>query len=798
MTKRLADILLAIVGIFISIPFTPLIALLIKLDSRGPVFYRCDRVGKGMKIFKMYKFRTMMGMSVRVGESISPQLDPRVTRFGRFLRLTKINELPQFINILKNDMSFVGPRPEAPDLAELYPEFAKRVFSVKPGLVGPHQVTPKGSNEEDLYPPGVDAKKFYIEEILPAKVKMDLEYIDHHPTLFKDIKYIFGGVKVTLAGILTRKHIREIRPELLLFLADGALSVASYVFAETISDADFIIGRSPERLLMFIPALIIIRGGFFYWVGMYDSLILHISYREIFRVLIGVSIGSILLASLNLISGTINYHGLPAILDWSFLVLLLSCTRFGLKLAAEKSNSKTERESVTRVLIFGAGRMGELAHLALATEKRRPFEVIGFIDDDPRKYGKRLNGLRVIGNRYHVDVLAQLHNVSEMILAVSDALPDQVAEIVRICQKASLTYQIFSPFRELDENFRIGSSIRSLEISDLLPIPKVHMDRSMVKQVVSGKTVLVNGAVGAMGLELCRLILQFGCRKLIVSDRYESYLARLMTNLLNLFPKESIVPLLLTTNGIRPLEEAFAAHRPNLVFHASMKKYVSPFITSDEEIAHINYRRTFNLAKLAVDCGSESFVMISSMAAGNGPNPISHSLRIAELSLLQFFEMTDTRLVIGRICDIVENQGGIVSVMEDQIRRRATLELPSADYRTYLLSKSSAAEFILQTVAEATLKQFRGGIFVCDAGPPISLFQVARKLAALYELDLDKDISVRFTNSSQSMPESYQEQANPVATSHNQIKFLKENGTPYSPQLQAELQHLASFFEGFS
>ena len=135
--KRALDILLASIGTLLLLPVFPLIAILIKLDSKGPVLYLCNRIGKNGKLFKMYKFRTMLEIPAKVGTSVSPQGDVRVTDFGRILRRTKLNELPQLINILKGDMSFVGPRPEAPDLAELYPEDAKILFSVKPGLVGP-------------------------------------------------------------------------------------------------------------------------------------------------------------------------------------------------------------------------------------------------------------------------------------------------------------------------------------------------------------------------------------------------------------------------------------------------------------------------------------------------------------------------------------------------------------------------------------------------------------------------------------------------------------------------------------
>src|SRR6266566_3914373 len=133
MIKRAIDIFGSLIGMALAMSLFPFIALFIKMDSKGPVFFLCDRIGKDGKLFKMYKFRTMYETPVQLGASLSPADDPRVTRFGRFLRRTKLNELPQLINILIGEMTFVGPRPEAPDLAALYPSYAKGVFTVKPG-----------------------------------------------------------------------------------------------------------------------------------------------------------------------------------------------------------------------------------------------------------------------------------------------------------------------------------------------------------------------------------------------------------------------------------------------------------------------------------------------------------------------------------------------------------------------------------------------------------------------------------------------------------------------------------------
>ncbi len=195
MLKRTIDIVLAVVGLALILPLVPVIATLLKLDSKGPILYLCDRVGLDGELFKMYKFRTLYDTPEQDGPSVCPAGDLRVTSMGRFLRRTKLNELPQLLNILKGDMSFVGPRPEAPDLAAHYPPYANAIFSVKPGLVGPNQILTR--HEEEWYPPGVDPQQYYIESILPQKLPVDLAYVNQS-SAWTDLKYLWLGVMATL------------------------------------------------------------------------------------------------------------------------------------------------------------------------------------------------------------------------------------------------------------------------------------------------------------------------------------------------------------------------------------------------------------------------------------------------------------------------------------------------------------------------------------------------------------------------------------------------------------------------
>src|SRR5437773_1009606 len=239
MMKRCIDLVLACIGLLLVLPLFPLIGLLIKLDSKGPVLYRCERIGKDGKPFQMYKFRTMLETTLPIWASVCPQDDPRVTPFGRILRRTKLNELPQLLNVLKGEMTFVGPRPEAPDLAALYPEYAKAIFTVTPGLVGPNQIL--GRNEEEWYPPGVDSQRYYIEEILPKKLPLDLEYV-RQPSFVKDVQYLVLGVKETVCKAISWKLVLQNRSQIYLLGIDVMLSLISFGLAHMLR-----FERSEER-----------------------------------------------------------------------------------------------------------------------------------------------------------------------------------------------------------------------------------------------------------------------------------------------------------------------------------------------------------------------------------------------------------------------------------------------------------------------------------------------------------------------------------------------------------------------
>jgi lipopolysaccharide/colanic/teichoic acid biosynthesis glycosyltransferase len=204
--KRALDAGAALVGLVLTLPLFAVIALLIKLDSPGPVFFRQVRVGRYRRPFRIWKFRKFRHNLAAPGPNLTTRYDFRMTRVGRFLERTKLDELPQLLNVLWGDMSLVGPRPPVPKFLACSPEWWDEVLAVKPGVFGPNQITYR--NESALYPPGCeDVEGFYLQHLLPGKLAVDRDYA-RHGTLARDLWLIGCGVAVALLGSVTGRRRR--------------------------------------------------------------------------------------------------------------------------------------------------------------------------------------------------------------------------------------------------------------------------------------------------------------------------------------------------------------------------------------------------------------------------------------------------------------------------------------------------------------------------------------------------------------------------------------------------------------
>jgi FlaA1/EpsC-like NDP-sugar epimerase/lipopolysaccharide/colanic/teichoic acid biosynthesis glycosyltransferase len=789
MMKRCLDLVFACLGLLLVLPLFPVIGLFIKLDSRGPILYRCDRIGKDGKLFKMYKFRTMLETPLPMGPSICTKDDLRVTRLGYILRRTKINELPQLLNILKGEMTFVGPRPEAPDLAALYPDHARAIFTVTPGLVGPNQIL--GRNEEDWYPPDVDPQQYYIEEILPKKLPLDLEYV-RSPSLIKDLQYLMLGIKETVCKAISWKLVLQNKSQIYLLGTDVVLSLISFGLAHLLRFEGIGAAQELSPFLHLFPFIVLMRLPCFVYFGLYSTLIRYISYRDIWNVLKAISTSSMLFIGLTFLFNLRTFPRSVLFIDGLCLFVCMTAVRLGLRLFGERQGrSPTAEEKKRRVFIFGAGDAGALVFRCLRAAQEA-YEVIGFLDDDPAKRHKTLYGSKVLGNRFNLGALVKLYQAHEVLLALPSAPARDIVAIVQACQNAGVLYRFFPTLAE-------GEGAQRAEL--LFETPDVPLTSTSLPAILTGKRVLVAGTSGAVGLELCRQILRFAPERLLVLERYEPSLTALVSQLQQTFPTARITPILCPPAGNINLEAVFAQYSPHVVFQNAMRKYLPFFDFQTASILHANYLTTFALAKQAMRSGCTHFVLVSSEVAPKRGNLIADSLRAVEIGLRQFFAPTPTRLVIVRLCDVLENRGGIVARLEGQIVNREPIILPYRDVKHALLSKDAAVHFILDALGLAESLAPREGIFVCPSASAVSLLDVTQRLAMLHGYRLGTDIPLYFLEDPPTvspLEETHELRATAryVPTPNPSMSLLPEAPLRSSHAISTAVQELLNMQEG--
>ncbi len=456
--RRALDLAVSLLGILALSPFILLLAFLIKRDSAGPVFYWGERVGRNGRPFRILKFRTMYETNDSYrGPRVTGQGDPRITPFGQWLRDTKLNELPQLWNVLKGEMSLVGPRPEDRDFVTHWPADVRQVLlSVRPGITSPASVLYR--DEESMLQAG-NVVDQYLKVILPSKLRLDLIYV-HHRSFLTDLDVIFW----TLLALLPQLKTRRV-PEHLLFWGPLARFISRY-FSWFILDslAAFVavamtgviwrsngplelgrglaVGVALAIALVFSLVNALLGIGRVVWAraDTNDAIGLGVSSALTTAVLLVANwfwepralpvpyIGQRLLPSgLIMVSGAVAFAGFAALRYRMRIITGLSQHWITLRGDASIVGE--------RVLIVGAGDAGNLAsYLLRKAELGQVFSIIGMVDDAPRKQGARIGGLRVLGSTADIPHLVSLHDIGLILYAIENIRPAQRERILQVCR----------------------------------------------------------------------------------------------------------------------------------------------------------------------------------------------------------------------------------------------------------------------------------------------------------------------------------------------------------------------------
>lgn len=456
--RRALDVIISALGILVLLPGLVFLAALIKRDSPGPVFYWGERAGRHGRPFRILKFRTMYetGDSYN-GPRVTGQGDPRITPFGHWLRDTKVNELPQLWNVLKGDMSLVGPRPEDCDLVGHWPTDVRQVLlSVRPGITSPASVLYR--DEETMLSAG-NVVDQYLKIILPSKLRLDLIYV-HHRSFLTDLDVLFWTLMALLPQLKTRRV-----PEHLLFWGPLARFISRYMswfvldslVAFVAVAATGIIWRSNGPLelgpslalgvalalaLIFSLVNAVLGVGRIVWsrADSDDAITLAISSGLTTAILLAANwlwqprpiavpyLGHRLLPSgLIVVSGMLAFAGFLLLRYRMRVITGLSQYWMALRGGALAVGE--------RVLIVGAGEAGNMAaYLLRKLEVGQAFSIIGLVDDAPRKLGARVGGLRVLGPTMDIPQMVRMHDIGLILYAIENIRPAERERILQICR----------------------------------------------------------------------------------------------------------------------------------------------------------------------------------------------------------------------------------------------------------------------------------------------------------------------------------------------------------------------------
>jgi lipopolysaccharide/colanic/teichoic acid biosynthesis glycosyltransferase len=412
--KRLFDILGAIAGILVLLPFALLVALVIKISDRGPVFYRQTRVGRFGKPFRIWKFRSMVLNAEKLGGSLTKEEDPRITRIGRLLRKSKFDELPQLWNVLMGEMSFVGPRPEVPRYVDLYRAEQREILNYRPGITD--LATMLFRNEEALLRGTEDVEGFYVRHCLPKKIELNLDYAKRAGVLH-DLWIIFQTLCPYWVSVLVLYSMSLATSFWLTYQlrSDFQMSAADYAeFRRTVA-------------WMVAPQVLLLM-----WRGQIRGLMSYFSIPEMRRTAAAL-IGALLIQAAigYLVYGRLTPSRSILLMDCLLSFFSLCAVRMGVRLLRERSGleRQTRSSGPWRVAIVGTGDLATNLALDFLRSETGNRRVVAFFDDNPRNWNKRPHDIPVVGMPECLLNPEWSERLDEIVVALPNETPERVQEI---------------------------------------------------------------------------------------------------------------------------------------------------------------------------------------------------------------------------------------------------------------------------------------------------------------------------------------------------------------------------------
>ncbi|WP_345890702.1 nucleoside-diphosphate sugar epimerase/dehydratase [Croceivirga thetidis] len=480
-------------------------------------------------------------------------------------------------------------------------------------------------------------------------------------------------------------------------------------------------------------------------IGSYNSLIRHTGIKDVYSIF-----NAVCLASIGLIVGVIlNKYAqffpnftipLSIIIINSMLAFIgLTVVRYFLKTVYDhliKSNGKTSKH----VLIYGAGESGIITYQTLANHSKMQVRVVGFVDNDIRKVGKLINGVRVFDKKVLTEEFILLNGISEVIFCIQNIAPKKLRDRVNELVDLPVKVKIVPPVEDWINGELKVSQIKNVQIEDLLDRPPIQIKNSKVANDFDGQVIMVTGAAGSIGSELVRQISRYTYKNLILIDQAESALYDLQQELKQ-SGRHNFVPIVADIRDKSNMRALIQEYKPTRFFHAAAYKHVPLMEANPYEAIKINVVGTKNIVDLSIEFGVEKFVFVSTDKAVNPTNVMGCTKRIAEMYISCRQQEGKTKFITTRFGNVLGSNGSVIPLFRKQIEKGGPLTVTHKDITRYFMTIPEASQLVLEAGAMGN----GGEIFIFDMGESVKIFDLAKNMIRLSGLRYPEDIDIKIT-----------------------------------------------------
>jgi FlaA1/EpsC-like NDP-sugar epimerase len=520
----------------------------------------------------------------------------------------------------------------------------------------------------------------------------------------------------------------------------------------------------PAWLGILLTLRIIIHSA----LGLFRGLWRYSGTRDLLALFMGATASTFCFA---LVVYVLGPHGFPRsilAIDWLTSIMAVGGLRFGIRAIREIVPRATTDDARRRVLVVGAGDTGETLVRELVRLHARKYQVIGFLDDNLAKVGQRIHDIPVIGAVELVQEIVEREKIDEVVIAIPSATSKDMRRIVDLCATSGAEVRRLPGLDSLIDGRTTVSQLQNVNIEDLLGRDPVKIDDAAISEFLRGRVVVVTGAGGSIGSELCRQICRFGPAKLLLVERAENNLFHIHRGLLPEFPAVKIVPYVADICNAQRMGAIFALEKPAVVFHAAAYKHVPMMEWNPTEALNNNVLGTRTIADVADAYGVEKFVMVSTDKAVNPTSIMGVTKRAAEIYVQALSQRSKTHYITVRFGNVLGSEGSVIPIFKEMIAKGGPVMVTHPEMTRYFMTIPEACQLVMQ----AGVIGNGGDIMFLDMGAPVKIVDLARDLIRLSGLLPGEDIEIKFSGlrpGEKLFEELFTEGENVARTAHPKI-----------------------------